>query len=160
MPTALRTLRYRDHYGMTRYISALVGTACLTLTAGCSLLVGTGMNRAADVNTLMLYDNANGKTVHVHVGNRVDLQLASSYWTVNGSSDSAVLRQDGDTTALPRPTDCPAIPGLGCVPVRTDFSAVKPGTAVISADRLSCGEAMRCGPNQEHFAVTVVVDSR
>lgn len=59
---------------------------------------------------------------------------------------------------MSRPADCAAnIPGLGCVPVRTDFSALAPGTTVVTASRVTCGEALRCMPSQEHYALTVIV---
>jgi hypothetical protein len=105
----------------------------------------------------MVKDDANGTTVHVHVGTDVQLLLSSSYWSVNGSSTVAVLRQDGGSTVLPRPTNCPAIPGLGCQPVQTDFTATAAGTAIITANRTSCGEALPCPADKRHFSVTIVV---
>lgn len=106
---------------------------------------------------VVVRDAANGHTVSVTVGERVEVVLGSDYWTVAGSSLSRVLRQDGPTRPLPRPSDCPRLPGLGCSPVRTDFTALAPGTAVITASRESCGEALRCRPSQQHFSLTVVV---
>jgi hypothetical protein len=105
----------------------------------------------------MVKDDANGTTVHVHVGNKVELVLSSSYWNVNGSSTARVLRQDGSSTVLPRPTGCPAIPGMGCQPVQTNFTATAAGTSIITANRTACGEAMRCPADKQHFTVTIVV---
>jgi hypothetical protein len=102
-------------------------------------------------------DILNGHTLTLKVGQHLELVLGSSYWTVRGSSVPAVLRQDGPSQLLKRPPTCAPIPGLGCVPIRTDFSAVAPGTAVITASRQSCGEAMRCPPSKERFTLTVVV---
>lgn len=102
-------------------------------------------------------DSSNGHTLSLNVGERLELVLASDYWTVSGSSVPRVLRQDGPSSALKRPPTCGPIPGLGCVPIRTDFSAVSPGTALITASRLSCGEALRCPPSRQHFTLTVVV---
>jgi hypothetical protein len=110
---------------------------------------------------LIVHDGANGHTVSVTVGDHVEVILGSSYWTVQGSSQPRVLQQDGPTKLMPRPANCSAnIPGLGCVPVRTDFSALAPGTTVITASRTSCGEAMRCTPKQEHYSLTVVVRAK
>jgi hypothetical protein len=106
---------------------------------------------------VVVRDDANGKTVDASVGQTVELILGSTYWTVSGSSASGVLQQDGATTPLPRPTNCPKIPGLGCVPVHTFFKAVAPGTASITASRTTCGEAKPCATDQESFKVTVVV---
>jgi hypothetical protein len=91
------------------------------------------------------------------VGQHLELVLGSTYWTVRGSSLPAVLKQDGPSHLMTRPPGCGTIPGIGCVPIRTDFSAVGAGTAVITASRTSCGEAMRCMPSQQHFTLTVVV---
>jgi hypothetical protein len=41
--------------------------------------------------------------------------------------------------------------------VRTSFLALAPGTAVITASRTTCGEALRCTASQRHFSVTIVV---
>ncbi|HEX9034343.1 MAG TPA: hypothetical protein VF834_21060 [Streptosporangiaceae bacterium] len=102
-------------------------------------------------------DSSNGATVRMRVGGRLELTLSSTYWQVRGSSAPAVLRQDGPARVLPRPGTCPAIPGLGCAPVRVLFTALAPGTAVISASRTTCGEALACRPDQRHFSVTIVV---
>ena len=110
---------------------------------------------------LIVRDGANGHTVSVTVGDHLEVILGSSYWTVQGSSQPHVLQQDGPTKLMPRPANCAAnIPGLGCVPVRTDFSALAPGTTVITASRTSCGEAMRCMPKQEHYSLTGVVRAK
>lgn len=162
--------RYHGHSGVTRLVSVLTGAtcvACLALLAGCasqgssSVPVGAGSSVPSSGtpggSTVMVKDDSNGKTVRVNVGTQVELQLSSSYWMVKGSSAAAVLRQDGGSSVLPRPTNCPAIPGLGCQPVQTDFTATAAGTATITADRTTCGEAMPCPASEKHFAVTVVV---
>lgn len=168
MPTVQRR---QGRFGATRFISVLTGTACVvcvTLLTGCASQNSTGVpvgsgssdtpsSAAPSSGALTVKDDSNGKTVHVNVGTQVELLLSSSYWTVKGSSAAAVVRQDGQSTVLPRPTNCPAIPGLGCQPVQTDFTAVTAGTATITADRTACGEAMACPAYEKHFAVTVVV---
>jgi hypothetical protein len=106
---------------------------------------------------IVVRDAANGKAVSARTGDRIELILSSSYWQVTGSSAPGVLRQDGPPVLLSRPSSCPAIPGLGCTPVRTDFTARADGKAVITAGRSSCGEALRCGPGQTQFTVIVVV---
>ena len=58
---------------------------------------------------------------------------------------------------LSRPKSCPDIPGLGCTPVRADFTALTVGKAVITASRSACGEALRCKPEQTRFTVIVIV---
>jgi hypothetical protein len=59
---------------------------------------------------------------------------------------------------MPRPSSCPQnIPGLGCIPIQTKFTALADGKAVIRASRTSCGEALRCSPDRTRFSVMVVV---
>jgi hypothetical protein len=41
--------------------------------------------------------------------------------------------------------------------LRADFTALTDGKAVITAERSTCGEALRCKPDQMRFAVTVNV---
>jgi hypothetical protein len=106
---------------------------------------------------IVVRNDANGKAVSARAGDRIELILSSSYWHVTGSSAPRVLRQDGPPVPLPRPSGCPDIPGLGCVPVRADFTALTDGKAVLTAKRSACGEALRCRPDQTRFTVTVVV---
>lgn len=176
MPTAWsRGLRYRRRHRTTRFVGALAVAACvacLALVTACAsqgasgVPVGAGSAEASGSavqpsgtpgSMVLVKDDANGTMVHVRVGTDVELLLSSSYWTVDGSSAVTVLRQDGASTVLPRPTGCPAVPGLGCQPVRTDFTATAVGTAIITANRTVCGEAMRCPPDKQHFLVTIVV---
>lgn len=106
---------------------------------------------------IVVHDNANGHTVPMRAGDTLELILSSSYWNVAGSSASRVLRQEGATVLMPRPGTCPNIPGLGCTPERTDFKALGRGKAVITANRTSCGEALRCVGRMTRFRLTVVV---
>jgi len=129
--------------------------ACTFLAASCATAASAG-RRVPSV--IVIRDNANGRTVSVPAGDSLELILASSYWQVTGSSAPGVVRQDGPTVLLPRPSSCPAIPpGLGCTPVRTSFTAVRRGEAVIRASRSSCGEALRCVGRATRFRLTVVV---
>jgi hypothetical protein len=104
--------------------------------------------------SLVLDEQSDNKTVQVHVGARVELLLHSSYWMIHGSSQPSVLQQDGPTTALPG-RKC--VPGGGCNPVMTLFTALRAGNAVVTASRTSCGEAEACSASQGTFAVTVTV---
>jgi hypothetical protein len=122
---------------------------------GCS----GGIRRRHDggATVIVVRYDANGKAVSARAGDRIELILSSSYWRVTGSSAPGVLRQDGQPVLLPRPSGCPDIPGLGCTPVRADFTALTDGKAVITASRSVCGEALRCQPDQTRFSVIVVV---
>jgi predicted small secreted protein len=124
--------------------------------AACATATGAGHPVPT---VIVVRDNANGRTISVRAGVTVELILSSSYWNVTGSSASRVLRQEGATVLMPRPGTCPDIPGLGCTPERTEFTALTGGKAVISANRTSCGEALRCVGRATRFTVTVVVSS-
>jgi hypothetical protein len=134
-------------------VAAAVLGVIMTTSAGC----GTAAPRAGGPVVLVVRDGANGKAVSARAGDRVELILSSSYWHVTGSSAPSVLREDGPPVLLSRPSSCPDIPGLGCTPVRADFTALTGGRAVLTAKRSACGEALRCKPGQTQFTVTVVV---
>lgn len=140
---------------------AALAASCALLAAGCASASASASSSSSSgghgTGTVVVQDDANGKTVNATVGQTVQLTLGSNYWTVSGSSAPGVLRQDGTTTTLPRPTNCPNVPGMGCVPIRASFTALTPGTASVTASRMTCGEARPCAPNQQHFTVTVVV---
>lgn len=141
---------------------AVAGAACavsIMTSAGCGTAASTGNGTVAHgPAVIVVRDTANGKAVSASAGDRIELILSSSYWHVTGSSAPSVLRQDGQSVQLSRPSNCPNLPGLGCVPTRTDFTALSNGKAVITAGRTSCGEALRCKPGQTQF--TVVIDVR
>jgi hypothetical protein len=134
---------------------------CLAVAAAVAALTAAGCGATASAAggpaVIVIHDSANGATVQAGAGDRVELILASSYWDVAGSSSPHVLRQNGPAALMPRPTNCPDIPGLGCIPVRVSFTALADGRAVITASRSSCGEALPCMPDQTRFRVTVVV---
>ena len=133
--------------------AAVVSAVIITMTAGC----GTAAPHSGGPTVIVVRDDANGTAVSASAGDRIRLILSSSYWDVAGSSAPRVLRQDGPPVLLSRPSGCPDIPGLGCTPVRTDFTALADGTTVITARRAACGEALRCKPGQTRFTVNVVI---
>lgn len=138
-----------------------VSVFSILVTAGCGTAVSRTMGPSAgDPAVIVVRNDANGRSVTARAGDRLELILSSSYWHVTGSSAPGVLRQDGPPVLLRRPRTCPKIPGLGCIPVRADFTARTKGRATITATRTTCGEAMRCKPGQTRFTVTVVVAAR
>lgn len=132
----------------------LAAAAVTALAAGCA-----GPHHAARGPRVLAdfveHDRSNGKTIRIGVGDRVALILGSTYWTIRGSSAPAVLRQEGPAKVLGSPRSCP--PGVGCGSVRTSFTALSPGTAVITAHRNSCGEALRCVGSRGRFRLTVII---
>lgn len=143
--------------GSRRHCAIAAAAVAAVTAAGCGVSLPAPPTRGGPP-VIVIRDNANGTMVAVAAGDRVELILSSSYWDVAGSSAPRVLRQDGPATLMPRPSSCPEnIPGLGCIPVQMRFTALADGKAVVKASRTSCGEALRCGPNQARFTVTVVV---
>ena len=139
-------------------VVAAVFAVSIMTSAGCGTAAShAGGPVAGGPTVIVVHDDANGKAVSTRAGDRIELILSSSYWHVTGSSAPSVLRQDGPPVLLSRPSGCPGIPGLGCIPVRADFTALTDGKAVITASRSACGEARRCMPDQTRFTVMVVV---
>lgn len=137
-----------------RPVLALTAAAAISLTASCGVPIT--VLRSPGPGALVERDSSNGTTVRLRPGERVTLILSSSYWTINGSSAPDIVRQDGPATFLAEPPGG-CVPGGGCRPVRTYFTALKPGRAVITAHRLSCGEAMMCGPSLRRFRLVLLV---
>ncbi len=97
-----------------------------------------------------------GRTVHVSRGQRLEVVLHSTYWTLDGSSDNGVIAPEAPPRVEVRRGDC--VPGGGCGAVRQSFVAVASGRANVTAGRRVCGEVLPCRPDQQHFTVTVIVD--
>jgi hypothetical protein len=129
--------------------------ASALLVAACADAGGVSAP-ATQPKQLTLSEPDNGSTVHVTRGELVVLRLHSTYWTINGSSDQAVLREDPSTVIVQPSPGC--VPGEGCGVTGARFSALAHGTAVVTAMRTSCGEALRCVGTQGAYTVTVQVD--
>jgi hypothetical protein len=137
-----------------RPVLMLAAVASAVLAVGC----GAAHHASGSSHSPRLFtehDHANGKTIHVAVGDKVVLILGSSYWNFLGSSTPAVLRQIGRPRLLHRSHSCP--PGVGCQPKRALYQAIAAGKAIISAHRLSCGEALACTGSRHRFTLTVIV---
>jgi len=148
--------QYTSRFPRGRLAWLAVCAAVAVAVVGCGTALSAEHGPRPHVTTVVR-DSQNGTTVHLAVGDRLKLIMSSDYWNMHGSSSAAVLAQDGRAHFLPRPKNCPNIPGLGCVPFETTFTAVAKGTAMITASRQTCGEALKCQPPQEHFRLTVVV---
>jgi len=126
---------------------ALTLALALPLLAACGPL---GPGSASVVAT----DADKGHTLTLHLGDTLVVSLASTYWQVEGSSDTSVLRASGQPAVAPSPG---CVPGSGCGTVTQSFTAVATGTADVTASRTGCGEARRCTGDEGHYQVTVVV---
>ena len=121
---------------------------------------GTGSTASATpagpTSTTELGEADSGRTLALSVGATVKLVLHNIYWTVHDSPDPAVLIMVGRPLySVAGAVKC--IPGAGCGTVTATFKAMAPGSALISASRTSCGEALQCTGGAGVFEVTVVV---
>ena len=99
----------------------------------------------------------NGKSVSLRTGESLTVILHNTYWNLTGSSDPTVLLQIGSAITSPDIGKC--LPGVGCGTVTATFKAVGPGKAEVTASRTSCGEALRCSPDQSTFDLIVVINN-
>ena len=125
---------------------------CLICLASCAL---PWQGQGTPSSGIKAGDKQNGTSITMHPGQTLMVTLGSTYWTIQGSSDSQVLTPVG--AAVTTPQSCSAAPGSGCGTVSQEFRAVKSGTAQVSASRTSCGEAMRCVGPAGQYALTVQV---
>jgi hypothetical protein len=130
--------------------------ACAALL-GLGLLGGCASQASGGASATVLDEHANNTTVRVQAGQEVKLLLHSTYWMDLRSSQPTVVRADGAPKVLPATTQC--VPGGGCAPVEATFTAASAGTAVLSASRTSCGEALACSPADSRYRVTIVVEA-
>ncbi|MEY9838158.1 hypothetical protein [Streptacidiphilus sp. EB103A] len=107
-----------------------------------------------------LDEHASGGTVTLPVGSTLQITLHSTYWKPPTSSAVAVLRPLGPAVPAVTPTASGCHPGSGCGTLSAGFTALRSGTATVTASRTSCGEAMACPPAQRTFTVTVQVSAR
>ena len=123
----------------------------------CVFLVSCGMVLGHHGGATVVDEANNNTVVRVHEHARLEVILHSSYWGMHGSSRPSVLSQDGPSVLLPPPPGG-CLPGVGCRPVETVFTAEHPGVAVVTASRTTCGEALLCTTySQSHYRIVVIV---
>jgi hypothetical protein len=146
-------MRWNLAIAITAALCAM-STACGGLPSHGQLPAATSPRTAA---ALTATDGENGHRITVHVGDRVSVILHSTYWDFAGSSNAAVMAPDGSPKVSPNPSGC--VPGQGCGTVTAVFVAIAPGTAQITASRVSCGEALRCTGSAGTYRLAVTVQS-
>jgi hypothetical protein len=142
-----------------RVLSALF---CTALLASCgAVMTGGGASPSPgstpEAGQIVATDSDNGKSLVLHVGDRLEVKLGSTYWNIHESSDPSILRLAGPMAISRRPSGC--VPGAGCGLAIASFDAVGTGSADVTASRSSCGEAMRCVGNAGSYRLSVVVIS-
>ncbi len=110
---------------------------------------------ASPPGVVRLTERDNHTTVTVPVGTRLDVTLASTYWSLSSSSP-AVLQAAG--TARHSRGACR--PGAGCGSTELTLLTGTVGTSEIVGLRTSCGEALRCTAATGRYLVHVHVLAR
>jgi hypothetical protein len=119
-------------------------------------LAGCARMGTAGGGSVSLDERDNGHTVRVTAGMSIVVVLDSTYWMFDALTGTDVLRpRQAPSAVASRGGGC--VPGSGCGSVTATFTAVGAGVANVRATRTSCGEALRCGPEQGSFTVTIVV---
>jgi hypothetical protein len=147
---------------MSNALRVLLGLVSVAFLASCgAAMTGSGPSPSSgstpQAALIVAMDSDNGKTLELHVGDRLEVKLESTYWNIHESSDLSVLRLSGPMAISPRPTGC--VPGAGCGLAIASFNAVGSGSADVTASRNSCGEAMRCVGSAGSYRLSVVVIS-
>jgi hypothetical protein len=120
-----------------------------------TLFVRKAERPAPAARTVQVGDQSNGQTVTLRPGDHLTVVLHSTYWQFNAPSDTGVVAADGDPVYAGQPNCGP--PGSGCGTATAHYTAGHDGTAVVSAHRETCGEALRCAPDQSRWSVKVNV---
>ena len=104
---------------------------------------------------MLLTERNNHTTVTVPVGTRLDVTLASTYWSLSSSSP-AILHAAG-ATRHPRGA---CRPGAGCGSTELSLLTRTVGTSDVGGLRTSCGEALRCTDATGRYLVHLHVLAR
>lgn len=148
-----RPLRTALATGLAAALAAGCASQARPAHVGSPLSATPAATASAFSGPVLLDERAGGTTIRVRTGTTVWVRLRSVYWSTPSSSAPAVLARTGGGARSGG--TCP--PGGGCGVSTARFAARRPGTAHVTAHRGSCGEAMRCPPGRERYAVTVVV---
>ena len=121
--------------------------------AACS---GGSGGSGSSARTVSVDDGSSPSSVALHVGDRLVVTLHSTYWEFAAPAPSpGPLRAVGEPTVAPD-LQCRPV-GSGCGTVRATYVARAQGRAVVAAHRTTCGEALRCGPGDTDWSVSVKV---
>jgi len=120
-----------------------------------SAAASPSLTPAPPPGVVRLTERDNHTTVTVPVGTRLDVTLASTYWSLSSSSP-AILQAVG-ATRYPRGA---CRPGAGCGSTELTLLTQTVGTSDVGGLRTSCGEALRCTAATGQYLVHVHVLAR
>lgn len=118
----------------------------------------TGTPVGPPVRSLHAGDTDQGRTITMHVGDELTVDLTNTYWRFDDPAPTSALRAVGPPSVRGLPTPQRCVPGGGCGTVEATYRAVAAGTTVVAANRTVCGEALACTGAQAHYRLTVVVN--
>ena len=130
-----------------------VALAVVLILLGCAS-GGAGNAAPKPLPVVHANDSQDGGSVTLRRGQRLRVVLRSTYWEFKAVSDPAVLRLLGDVQVNPK-AGC--VPGQGCGTAVATYIAKTRGSAVVTAERTSCGEAMGCTGPAGRYTLTVLV---
>lgn len=122
-----------------------------------TLFVRKAQSPAPPARTVQVDESNNGQALSLRPGDHLTVVLHSTYWKFNPPSDPTVISADGPPAYAGGGPKCGGPPGSGCGTVTARYTAVRTGSAVVSAGRTTCGEALRCSPAQSRWSVKVTV---
>jgi hypothetical protein len=105
--------------------------------------------------TVTVDEHQNHQTVTVHRGDRIRVVLHNTYWSIDRAHGQALETAGRQHTHGRVGAGC--VPGAGCGTATRSFIAGHRGTARLTADRVTCGEAMRCTGDNGVFSVKIRV---
>jgi predicted secreted protein len=123
------------------------------------ILPFAGQSSASTTKIVTISESSNGKKIQVATGSLLKITLHSTYWAAGATTNLKPIGTPTITPIMPSdtaPANCQH-PGTGCGTVVWSYKVVKKGTAMFSATRTSCGEALHCSPEQMLFKVNVKV---
>lgn len=132
---------------------APIALALLLVLFGCAS-GGTGHAATTPLPIVHASEKQDGGKVTLRRGQTLRIVLHSTYWELKAVSDPTVLRRVGAPVVNPK-SGC--VPGQGCGTVTVTYVAKAVGSAVVTAERTSCGEAMGCTGGAGGYKLNVVV---
>ena len=131
---------------------APIALALLFVVFGCA---SGGTSHAATTPLPIVHasEKQDGGKVTLRLGQKLRVVLHSTYWELKPLSGPTVLRRIGEPVVNPK-SGC--VPGQGCGTVTVTYIAKAAGSAVVTAERTSCGEAMGCTGDAGRFTLMVV----
>ena len=132
---------------------AVVALALVFIVLGCAS-GGTGSAATSPLPIAHATERQDGGRITLQRGQRLRVVLHSTYWEFKAVSAPAVLHLMSEPQVNPK-SGC--VPGQGCGTVTATYVAKTLGSAVVAAERTSCGEAMGCVGPAGGYTLTVTV---